>query len=272
MIKQPLNASAFAQTNLQLFNQMQYEGYPPEEIAYMSKVYNFTIPLFSGWFRGNGKTFLAHLIGTASILASLHLAVDVLAAGLLHAVYIQGNFKAKYPGLPHQNSQKYRQQISAIVGQKAESYIFQYTQLTLTYRQKPDEIVSIGDDVSTLSDNERTPLTLLIANELEEYLDLGMQYCSKYLDPNQDFENRIAPLAKLAEALGFDSLKESLLQTVEMSMRADVDPSVKSHNRYSYIVTTPPPKKQFSVANLHASVSAWKNKTKATLKKSLDFL
>ena len=47
----------------------------------------FTRPeTFPGTYRGSGKPFLAHLVGTASVLASLRARTPVVVTGLLHAV------------------------------------------------------------------------------------------------------------------------------------------------------------------------------------------
>ena len=64
----------FAQTNIQLLNQMYDLGYDEQEIAAVGKSYELAMILFTGRFRGSGKTFIAHLVGTASILVSVRVA------------------------------------------------------------------------------------------------------------------------------------------------------------------------------------------------------
>ena len=75
----------YAQTNIQLFNQVRQQGYSHEDLARFSQAYRFSLPLFSGRFRASGKTFFAHLAGTASVLASLGVDGQLVTAGLLHA-------------------------------------------------------------------------------------------------------------------------------------------------------------------------------------------
>ena len=60
----------FAQTNLQLLSQMQDAGYAAAEVDRVRAAYAAVLPLFAAHFRGSGKPFLAHLVGTASILAT----------------------------------------------------------------------------------------------------------------------------------------------------------------------------------------------------------
>jgi len=43
-------------------------GYDEQEIAAVKNSYELAMTLFTGRFRGSGKTFIAHLVGTASIL------------------------------------------------------------------------------------------------------------------------------------------------------------------------------------------------------------
>ena len=71
---------------------MRKAGYSTEDQLYIAKAYELSMALFTGQFRGTGKTFTAHLVGTASILVSLQMPLPLIAAALLHAVYLQGDF------------------------------------------------------------------------------------------------------------------------------------------------------------------------------------
>lgn len=87
-----MTTHSYAQTNLQLFNQLQTTGYAEADLLCMAKSYELASRLFTGAFRGSGKPFLAHLVGTASIVATLQQPIAVIAAGLLHAAYELGEF------------------------------------------------------------------------------------------------------------------------------------------------------------------------------------
>src|ERR1700676_5647271 len=82
----------YAQTNIQLFNQLHRKGYSESDLARVSAAYAFAARVFTGCFRPSGKVFLAHLVGTGSILAELHRPIATIAAGLLHSVYTHGEF------------------------------------------------------------------------------------------------------------------------------------------------------------------------------------
>ncbi|MBL1211120.1 HD domain-containing protein, partial [Geminocystis sp. GBBB08] len=74
-----------AQTNLQLFNQLYFLNYSEDNCQRVAQAYELATSLFTAQFRSSGKTFISHLVGTASILANLSVSVDLVIAGLLHA-------------------------------------------------------------------------------------------------------------------------------------------------------------------------------------------
>ena len=60
----------YAQTNIQLFNQLRRDGYSKTDLDLVRDAYELAMVLFSGRFQPSGKSFIAHVVGTASILAS----------------------------------------------------------------------------------------------------------------------------------------------------------------------------------------------------------
>ncbi len=83
---------SYAQTNIQLFNQLRQDGYSDADLILVRNAYELAMVLFTGRFQPSGKSFIAHVVGTASILAWLRLPAPVVAAGLLHNVYENGDF------------------------------------------------------------------------------------------------------------------------------------------------------------------------------------
>jgi len=68
-----------------LFDELS--GYlKPEDIAQLQNVYRFSQDAHSGQFRQSGEPYISHPLAVASILATLHLDAQVLAAALLHDV------------------------------------------------------------------------------------------------------------------------------------------------------------------------------------------
>lgn len=85
----------YAQTILQLYGQPQRQAYSIVEISLVR-----ASSLFTGRFQYSGKPFIAHKGGTASVLGSLRLPAPLVAAGLLHNVYRQGDFGDGGSGVP----------------------------------------------------------------------------------------------------------------------------------------------------------------------------
>ena len=104
----------FAQTNIQLVNQLYRDRYTVAELRPIIACYELAMRLFTGRFRASGKTFIAHLIGTASILGSLRTPTSLVSAGLLHAAYATGDFGDGVQGI----SNSKREQVRAVVGEE----------------------------------------------------------------------------------------------------------------------------------------------------------
>ena len=81
-----------AQTNLQLYNQLRAQGYSDEQLVVVHRAYEFLITIYPGYYQADGKPFVAHTVGVASILGYLNFPVDFVAVGLLHNIYDNGDF------------------------------------------------------------------------------------------------------------------------------------------------------------------------------------
>jgi (p)ppGpp synthase/HD superfamily hydrolase len=188
--------ATIAQTNLALYRQMYDADYKAEAIAHIRDCYEFASTLFTGHLRATGKPFLAHLVGTASVLVSLRAAPDIVAAGLLHAAYEQGDF-----GLTRWRNR--RAKVLQAIGSGAESLVWQYQHLPWTRQTIDDVRKRLGE----LSDDERAVVLMRLANELDDNLDLAMNYChtdkdaySAYRDVFVEMAERLAQ-PELAAAL-----------------------------------------------------------------------
>ena len=81
-----------AQTNLQLYNQLRLEGRSPDDLALIRRCYELSVALYTGAFQGDGKPFVAHTTGVASIMGQLGVSSVVVGAACIHNVYGNGNF------------------------------------------------------------------------------------------------------------------------------------------------------------------------------------
>jgi (p)ppGpp synthase/HD superfamily hydrolase len=209
----------FAQTNLQLVNQLHRESYSVPDIEIILGAHELAMRLFTGRFRASGKTFIAHLVGTASILADLRVSARLVAAALIHASYDTGDFGDSEQGI----SNKKRELLRSAVGEEIEEYVARYSLL----RWNDELITTIHDQLDTLSSPERDVLLMRLANELEEYLDLGILYCGEARREMANYLNHKGELLiSLAEKLGFPSLAAELAMTFQQVAVAEIPSSI----------------------------------------------
>lgn len=75
------------QTNLELYEQLKLSTfYDANAILQVHNAYFFALSKVNGLYRGSGKPFICHLVGTCSILAALQCSIAELVAGILHAL------------------------------------------------------------------------------------------------------------------------------------------------------------------------------------------
>jgi (p)ppGpp synthase/HD superfamily hydrolase len=213
-------ATAYAQTNLQLQSELGRLGYSVGDQEYLGKAYGLAADLFSGQYRGSGKPFVAHLVGTASILANLKAPATVIAAGLLHAAYDQGDFGL---GLLGRHRHK-RAELEAVLGAEAEDYIQRY----FTMRWTDDTIASVSARAASLSPSDRHVVVIRLANELEDYLDDGVLFCANSGARLERLARVAGAHVALARQLGQVGLAEELEQAFGRNMSGAVPPGVRS--------------------------------------------
>jgi len=219
----------YAQTNIQLYNQIQNECYSGKDLKKVRDAYELAICLFCGHFRSNGKPFLSHLIGTASILVAHNAPVNVVVAGLLHAVYALGRFSDLRKGATAGKQQR----VVSIVGAETEEIILKYTDL----KWNLENIQSFRVNISSLSILDRNVLTIRLANELEDRLDLGMVYNKK--ESKFPSEN-VVVTCELARDLGLAGLADEIEKIFhEMETSMDTPATMIASARVSYVVDTP---------------------------------
>lgn len=193
---------SYAQTNIQLFNQLQGLGYPASDLETAVSAYELAMTLMTGRFRPSGKTFLAHLVGTASILASLRAAFPLVAAGLLHAAYSAGDFGDGVPGV----SDARRARVRSAAGERAEEYVFRYQTLSWS----DSSIRSVSGGLEGVTPTDRDVVLMRIANELEEFLDLGILYGGERKRLAISEAHRCRLLIEMARQLGVPALAAEL--------------------------------------------------------------
>ena len=140
--------SGYAQTNIQLYRQLAELGYPSTDVSRVHRGHGLAMKLFTGLFRGSGRPILAHLVGTASVLASVRAPIEEVTAGLLHSAYSHGEFGNYWRG----PDQAKRAQVVAAVGPEVEALVLGYTRLPWTAKT----IGALADTAAASKDREAT--------------------------------------------------------------------------------------------------------------------
>jgi (p)ppGpp synthase/HD superfamily hydrolase len=192
---------SYAQTNIQLYNQLQAAGYSPLEQQRVFGAHQLGLLLFGGLVRPNGKLFMAHLIGTASILVAQSARVAVVIAGLLHAAYSHGQFPDPRRGA----TSRKRARVRSIVGTDTEMLIDGYARLKLNH----PAIEAWSQRDFSKDSTERDIVMIRLANELEDHLDLANQYGGKKKRYGPDNQGA-ALLAEIARKMGLADLAQEL--------------------------------------------------------------
>jgi hypothetical protein len=223
----------YAQTNIQLLNQLRAEGYSSQEVVRLRAVYEFALGLFTGRYQPCGKPFLDHLVGTASVLASLRRPIAVVIAGLIHAAYMYGDF-----GSPRRSMTRgKRRQIRQTVGQEIEEYVARYT----TLRWGGETIPVLWNNLAALAPIDREVLLMRLANELELHLDLGALCCCNAESYQRTVRRYGARIQDMADALGFPVLASELARVFQETATGEIPAELRnrSNQTHAYLVVSP---------------------------------
>lgn len=196
---------SYAQTIPQLYSQLQRDGYSVAEMCGIRNAYELAMVLFSGRLQYSGKVFIAHVVGTASILASLRLPAEVIAAGLLHNVYHNGDFGDGRTGI----SDARRDHVQRVVGKEVEQYVARFA----TLRWNSQTLPFIRDQLHDLDPIDRSVAVLRLADHLEHLLDLDALYSGDI--GRLHYVERSPIVIDIAEKFGFATLAAELRQALE---------------------------------------------------------
>jgi (p)ppGpp synthase/HD superfamily hydrolase len=217
-----------AQTPLQLFAQLRHRGYGADDLALIHRAHGYACELFSGAYRASGKPFVCHLIGTAGVLASVDARPAVVAAGLLHAAYPQGEFGAGWFG----RSDRKRAQVRARVGAAVEALIDGYAQ----HAWDPAAVAALVERLDRGRDIDREVAVMRLANELDDHLDLGILYCRDAAARIERIERMRPALLDLAQRLEQVHLRDALDSAFRACLSADVPDMLRTPHDVSFVV------------------------------------
>jgi (p)ppGpp synthase/HD superfamily hydrolase len=209
----------YAQTNLQLYRQLISAGRSAADLALIARCYEAALRLFASRCRANGKPFVAHLVGTAAILAAHGAPIAVVGAGLLHAAYEQGRDQQN-PGSAR------RARLRAQAGDAVEAWVERYTQ----FRWGAAEAADLSTRLTGLDAIERELVRMRLANALEDHLDYGLLYSAK---DKYAASQSPATFAAMARQLGYGALADDL-DEVARQQTYDPPAELKSQRQASF--------------------------------------
>jgi (p)ppGpp synthase/HD superfamily hydrolase len=251
-----------AQTNLQLYNQLVARGWSDAELACARRAYELATDLFAGQLRPSGKTFVAHVVGTASALAAAGARAELVVAGLIHAAYTHGDF-----GDGRWDAAEFKRTIvRAAVGATAEALVDEYARLPYTTAAVDDWL----ERAAVLRPTEHDLVVIRLANEVDVHTDLGARYFDRG-EPSVASDARFAALGALAERMDELALAEPIRSTSARERGADVPEVLWSVATRSYTTAPRSYRLRFEVA-LRRTALAAKLRRMPALRRTAQFL
>jgi (p)ppGpp synthase/HD superfamily hydrolase len=220
--------TGYAQTNIQLYNQLGELGYASRDIAKVHRGYALAMKLFTGIFRGSGRPFLSHLVGTASVLAVVRAPIEVVTAGLLHSAYSHGEFGNYWRG---PDAAK-RGRVAEAVGEEVEALVLGYTLLPWT----AETIGALADTAASSEAEERQVLLLRLANEVDDHQDLGLLYVAEAERRREFIRTALHQCVEMAERLGYPALALELARVLRETLTAAVPSALSGPHDESFLL------------------------------------
>jgi (p)ppGpp synthase/HD superfamily hydrolase len=217
----------YAQTHLQLYAQLRQSGYTASDIALVHRAYALGVTLFASAFRGSGKPLLCHLVGTASILASLRESPTLITAALQHAAYALGDFGTGRLGMTPAK----RDRVQNAVSPEVEDLVARYT----SFEWNKETISTILSGVRTMNAIKRDVLVIRLANELEDHLDLGVLYCRNAEHRREYIRSPLNKSVKMAGQLGLPELAAALDDAFSEALSAELPLSGADAREYTFV-------------------------------------
>jgi (p)ppGpp synthase/HD superfamily hydrolase len=221
-----------AQTNLQLYNQLLKLNNTRDDLGDLRATYELARELFSGLFRPSGKTFIAHVIGTASILTNCLVDIEIVKAGLMHAAYTGGDFGDGKRGV----SDFKREQLVHVIGSRAEEIVHAYSLLPWPPEHADAYRTLVVSDPAT-----RDATLVRLANELEEYIDLGVCYCNerarKRMALDQTLQHTVLDMTRTFD---YPDLVTALTDAFQQAACANVPDVARSQQLSGQSILIPP--------------------------------
>lgn len=158
-----------AQTNLELYARAIDLGWGPNQRRSLAEAYVFALRQVFPLARGSGKPFIAHLVGTASLVMESGRPAEWVVSAMLHALY-----QRRVPFQGGLDPEQRRGLIAARFGAGVDDLLHRYTTF---------ESVDLGRLAPGAAADQSDVVTLRLADELE---DLSGSALALHGDPQSD--------------------------------------------------------------------------------------
>ena len=212
-----------AQTNLQLYNQLRAQGYSDEDLLVVHRAYEFLTTIYPGYYQADGKPFVAHTVGVASILAQLQLPTEFIAAGLLHNIYGNGDFG---DGRRVVATARRRRIVRKAVGDRIEFLIERFPRCRVRPKSTPD----ILSRIDQFDEIDKKLIVMDLADYLEKYIDLGICYWGDSQSEADTVAQHGETLVAVADRLGYPQLAAMLNEAFARARAAQIPNSLRASN------------------------------------------
>jgi (p)ppGpp synthase/HD superfamily hydrolase len=218
---------------LQLYGQLCGAGWREPELRRVQTGYELAMVLFASHFRPNHKPFLAHLVGTASILAEHKAGPAQVMAGLLHSAYTHGEFgDGSRTSTPAKRSR-----VCRVVGPDCEALIAGYAKLPWNLAS----VAALSANAGGLSAEERSLALIKLADLLEDHLDLGTCYApnKRMAAPGETDEAWRVAVVQLARSLEQPTLASNLDTALAAAAKGSVHEFLRGRQPGSFVLAPP---------------------------------
>ena len=224
---------SIATVNTRLFAQLLEQGRPEAELQSIRQAYELTAELYSAAYQADGRPFTAHVVSVASILALIGMPSNIVAAGLVHNVYGNGDFgDGRHSGVTPER----RRRVREAVGDDVEDCVHRFRELRLT-----DDLAPLKARIGSLSERDRMIVAIEFADLLDKYADLSVLYfgdgrwVTRYVDANE------SDLLEIGYALNQPVLTDALRCSIARVRSHSVPDALRSPADRKYLYTVVPP-------------------------------
>lgn len=184
-----------AQTPGGLYRQLHAAGYGPNQLRAVQKSFAFSNRVFSGVHHACGKPLICHLVGTASAVAVMDMRVEMVCAGLAHALFAHGM-------VPDGKTGGNQVLLEAEFGPPTYRLIAAFGK----FRWDDSTIAGYAAQSASANESFRSMLILRLAAQIDDAANMGLML-GPALGPGR---SRIENCARIADSLGLQETARML--------------------------------------------------------------